>query len=645
MRICLSRCAVKICGGLAIALLPGLSSFAVDGGLALVKDADASYEQKADAFKELARDGSAAAVPELAAFLGDEQWSHLARYALEPIPDPSVDAAFRAALETLEGKLLAGVIGSIGARRDAGSVGPLIALLDHQDPGVASAAAVALGRIGTLAAGSALRDALDGTEGALRLAVGDGLLRSSARLVEGPHREDALRFYEALSAPGMPRPLRQAATHAVILHGGDHGLRILSEKLGSEDFHEFTIGLGAAHVLPDKAVAPVLIGMLDTLPQDRMMALIEVLGRSGGDAAVPVLLERAKAGAKPVRLAAITAAGETGKTSVTSTMMDLLLEPDGDIARAAGAILAGLPGEEVDDAILAGLDRGDPALRLKMIDLAGQRRIDRAMPILLRGLSDPDAAVRAASVRSCGEMAGMAEFPTLLAALAGNRDPGDVGALERVVGLLVSLSDDKETCGARIVEALAGASPAAKPSLLRLLGVTEEAAGLAAVVEAAHGEDRELRLCAIRVLSAWRTADAAPALLTLAKASADDHERLLSLRGYLGMATRQEMPLDDRIGLCKQAHPLIQRDDERKMLLGVAHAIGSPALLPEVLAWMDHEAIREEAIATIFAVVEKTGQAAHTEETAAALTRVMAVGTAGQREQAGSMLQQMEARN
>ena len=61
-------------------------------------------------------------MPALAALLGDEKLAHMARYALEPIPDPAVDAALRDALGKLKGRPLVGVIGSIGVRRDAKAV-------------------------------------------------------------------------------------------------------------------------------------------------------------------------------------------------------------------------------------------------------------------------------------------------------------------------------------------------------------------------------------------------------------------------------------------------------------------------------------------------------------------------------------------
>src|SRR5437868_11705452 len=113
---------------------------------------DAPKSEKAIACKLLAIHGSSESVPELARLLPDEQLSSWARIALEAIPGPAADEALRKATNSLTGKLLIGSINSIGVRRDADAVDLLTARLQDQDAEVASAAAVALGRIGNAAA-------------------------------------------------------------------------------------------------------------------------------------------------------------------------------------------------------------------------------------------------------------------------------------------------------------------------------------------------------------------------------------------------------------------------------------------------------------------------------------------------------------
>ena len=118
----------------------------------------------------------------LATLLADEKLAHMARYALEPIPDPAVDEALRAAVSTLKGRPLVGAICSIGVRRDGKALPLLARLLRDADAEVAQAAARALGRLGTAKAAKALQDALAGATAANQLALCEGLFRCAAAL-------------------------------------------------------------------------------------------------------------------------------------------------------------------------------------------------------------------------------------------------------------------------------------------------------------------------------------------------------------------------------------------------------------------------------------------------------------------------------
>ena len=68
-----------------------------EAALIQVLQSSADRKAKADACRELAIVGGKAAVKPLASLLPDEQLSHMARYALETIPDSSVDKALREA--------------------------------------------------------------------------------------------------------------------------------------------------------------------------------------------------------------------------------------------------------------------------------------------------------------------------------------------------------------------------------------------------------------------------------------------------------------------------------------------------------------------------------------------------------------------
>jgi HEAT repeat protein len=75
--------------------------------------------------RQLGLIGTEASVSRLAAMLGDPATSEMARYALERIPAPEAIDALRTALPKASGKAQAGIITSLGQRRDARSVAAL----------------------------------------------------------------------------------------------------------------------------------------------------------------------------------------------------------------------------------------------------------------------------------------------------------------------------------------------------------------------------------------------------------------------------------------------------------------------------------------------------------------------------------------
>ncbi|MFO0893283.1 MAG: HEAT repeat domain-containing protein [Isosphaeraceae bacterium] len=182
--------------------------------IGVLNKSDASRKAKADACRELGRVGTHEAVAPLAALLDDEELSHMARYGLEPIPDPAVDAAFRQALGKLHGKHLVGVIGSVGVRRDPRAVDALAQKLGDSDPEVAQAAARALGRIGNLEAVAALEKALASAGDANRLSIGEGLLRAADVLRTQGQRKQAGEILEKVREAKLPEYVREGAKRA-----------------------------------------------------------------------------------------------------------------------------------------------------------------------------------------------------------------------------------------------------------------------------------------------------------------------------------------------------------------------------------------------------------------------------------------------
>jgi HEAT repeat protein len=405
--------------------------------LIAVLDSNAEFQEKATACRALVRTATPAAVPALARLLADEKLSDMARYALEPIPDPAVDAVLRAALERLSGRPLVGVIGSLGVRRDTVSVEALSKRLQHAESEVVQAAARALGQIGSPAAAEALATALPTASAGNRPALSEGLLRSAEALLasgQDAGRDQAQAVYDKLRAlPEASQQVRAAALRGAVLVRQDAGVPLLIEALRGPDYTQAMAAARTAMELPGTAVTKALAEELGNLLADQQILVASVLGKRGQREALPALLALARGGAVPARVAAIRALAEVGDASATIVLAELQRDPDVTVARAAKETLAALAGPQVDAALMAQLAQGEPAARVDAIELLGQRRVMAAIPALLKAAEDADEGVRTRAIKTLGDLGGADQFQALVGLLQRAPSPATMQAAEEAL--------------------------------------------------------------------------------------------------------------------------------------------------------------------------------------------------------------------
>jgi HEAT repeat protein len=581
--------------------------------IAVLKSDDASREDKATACRRLAVIGTPKAIPVLAGLLGDEDMSHMARYALEPMDDPAAGAALRKAVKQVKGRPLVGIIGSLGVRKDAKAV-PLVApLLESSDADVAHAAARALGSIGTPDAVAALREAIDAKKvrDTQRLALAEGLLRAAERMDEAGKRSDAVAVYDHLRGlDDPPHQVRTAAVRGAILARGKDGLALLKETLASDDYLLFAAACRTSHEMDGKDVTRALADALGRGAADRKILVLLTLGRRQDPAAADAVMAVAKdAGAdKAVRLQAITAAGEINDPAAADALVDLASDEEEEIAKAARESLASIPGEQVDAAVMKLFTSQDTNVRLVAMHLIGRRRMRDAVPALLKAARADDTNVRATAIRQLGELAGPDRLSVLLDLLMGGTESQVLGAAQGAVLSVCSRAENPETCAGPVADLLPKGDPRQKVVLLRILGGIGGETALKAVRGAVGSDDQNVHTTAIRTLADWKTPDVLPALVAIAKQSDNPRDRTLALRGYLGWASRRgrdQLPRGKRLDLCRTAAGLVKTAGQKKALLGALGRIRSPEAIDLILPHLDDAEVRTEAAAAAVAVAEE----------------------------------------
>lgn len=587
---------------------------------------DAPLKDKIDACRQLAVIGNQDAVQPLVALLADEKLSHMARYALETIPDAGVDVALRRALDNLQGKELVGVIGSIGVRRDAGAIPALTRLLRSSDPLLVDAAARALGQIGTLPAAKALQDAWANLPAPRYLLLSEGLLRCAEALVAKGLSNDALAIYDSLRHAQAPHQVRAAGLRGAILNRHEAGLALLKESLVSHDFIVVDAAVRTAVEMPGievtRTVAAVLNDSLSSnypLSVDHQIMLVQLLGKRGDPAASWSLFMAAQRASKPVRLAAIRALPEIADAAAVPVLVGLLNEDDTEIAETAEESLASFQCPEANAAVLKLLDSAQRSQRLTGIDLVARRRMMNCLPTLLKAAGDTDERVRQVALKRAGELGGPAELPSLLDLLASAKSSQDLSATEQAISAVCSRATDPQECTERLTSALAQADAPQKGALLRVLSAVGGPSALKAVRGAVNDSNSDVHAAAIRALGSWKTADAANDLLELAKDASNSTDRLLCLRSYLGWAANADLPAKQRLAMCQKAVGLIQQPEEKKLLLAALSDVPTTESLALITPYLDDAATKEEASAATVTIAEKLLQGRNVARTASRL--------------------------
>lgn len=553
----------------------------------------AAFKEKQDACRVLAVRGTKDAVPALAALLGDEKLSHMARYALEQINDPSGTTALREALGTVKGLPLIGVISSVGAMRDTTTIPTLTQFLNGADADVADAAAHALGRIGTAASGKALMAALAKPT----TAVYDGLLRCAETLP----RKDAAVIYDAIRKPPAPQPIRMAALRSAIVARQEQGLPLLLESVRGTDYALTLAAMKAAREVPGAAVTKALAAELGKADADHRLLLVQVLGDRRDAVAGPQLLATAKQSDGNLLAATVKSIVQIGDAGSLPFLAEVAASDDAEVSKAARAGLVGFAGREAEAPIIGMLQSPNAKTRVAAAEIATQRRMTAAVPQLLLTANDADATVATASIRAIGEVGGSAEAPALIKILTAG---ASMPAAESALTAIYSRNHEASVTTA-LSAAVPNASPAAKLGLMRVLRRVGGPQALAVIRTEMAGTNPEVRENAMRNVGDWPTVDAVPDLLAMAKMPASPTIKILALRGLLRLIPLQEVTPDQKLTSVKEALALVERPEEKRLALAALGGIPTAESLALVMPELANPALRAEASLAAVAIGEQ----------------------------------------
>jgi len=577
--------------------------------LIAVLQSDAPKGEKAIACKRLAIYGTEQSVPSLAPLLADKELASWARIALEAIPGPVADAALRDALGKIEGRLLIGVINSISVRRDVRAVDTLVQKLDDANAGVASAAAVALGHIGGERAAKALTQSLADAPAGVRSAVAEGCIICAEWFLAREKTDEAVKLYDTVRQADVPDQRHLEAIRGAILARKSAGVPLLIEQLRSEDKERLGIGLRTARELPGRDVTEALAVELARLSPDRRPMLLLALADRNDSAVLPTVHKAAQSRSQDLRITAINILIRLGDVTCVPVLLEAVTEDDARLEQAAMETLVRLPGKDVDADLLARLPQAQGKLKQVLIELAGQRQISEALPVVLSSLNHIDAGIRDVAVQTIGIIGQDQQAADLVKLLQKTNSSSERADIRKALLAICG------RCGVKCIPYLQPLTQSRDNELhmigLRALAIVGGPDALAAVKSAIDSAESPVQDEAVRILSNWpnnwpQDSEAGQTLLRLATSAEKMSHQVLGLRGYFQyIRGTEKLSNEQKVTRVVDLLSHIKRPEEKRLAIAVLAEAPSSSALELLTTFAEDSAVAEEAYS---AMVRIAGQ-------------------------------------
>jgi HEAT repeat protein len=556
---------------------------------------DASWQDKDCACRILQVIGTEKSIDAIAPLLLDPQLSHMARYALEPMPNPRVGSVLRNAAARASGRIQIGIIQSLGARADTDSVALLSPLASGADTDVAAAAVWALGRIATPAAAETLAKLYADAPQKLKSPLIDAMLTAADNLNTKGQNTAAARLYRQLRQNATSSHVRTSALAGLLASEPDKAVALLLKAVRDDDSIIRNFAIAQIGSVKAKGIAKRFTALLPNLPVESQVLLIEALAERTEPPVKPAITLCAASSDPAVRTAAVKALGDIGDASSVKVLVDVLAHGlDNEDASAAAASLRRLRADGAESALIDAMKKSPPSVQAELIAVLSDRNSRPAVDDILTIARAGDDNCTSAALRALGRLAGPDKLDSLLDVLA--RLQGDTLRTEAERAVTAVALKDRDKGAAAVLKALTAATDTGtRSSLLRIGGGIGGEMAFKATTAAAEDADPALQDAAIRVLADWPEPIALDKLLDIYRSDTSMTHRVLALRGCVRLLETTQIDSARQLAACSELIAKVKNAQEKRLVLARLANIPDPKALDVVRPLLDDTEVAAEA--------------------------------------------------
>jgi HEAT repeat protein len=585
----------------------------------------ASIEAKRFVCGQLAVIGTDTSLDAIATLLGNNDTVGIACLALASHPSVKAGEILRKALPTSAGAARLQMISTLGDLQDTASVTALKDLAEDADMVVSGAAVVALGKIPGDDAINALYSIRKSSKSELSLAVAEAFLRKAAQIAAAGQTDAARSLYEGLMGTSQPLHVRRGALIALFRLDKDGGQERILRSLRGADPGLVPTAIAAVPAVTNAEASDAFARELTKLNPEDQVLMIQALAQRGDLPSLRAVGRQIPSPEPAPRLAAITAMGQYGDSSVLPLLTTALANPASPQERQAlEQAVAGLPGgDTATRSIIGELRKAISSAKPTLISALARRRSHLAVPVLLEESSSTNAIIARAAFQGLEKTAETENLTAVINALVQlHADEARPAAENAAMQILQKTPDAAKRTEAVCAALDANTAVATRCSLIRLLPVCGDQTAFAALQKASQDAQPQIRNTAIEAIAAWPDATAWNALVGFYQKPSDDSQRTLALRGLVRLVAEENAhPSPALFEHYRLILAGVRTDDERKLVLSALTVAAQPEALEIALPLLDIPGVRAEAALAVKKIANDI-KAQHPQASADALKKL-----------------------
>jgi HEAT repeat protein len=583
-----------------------IAGAAEEKDLIAILKSNAGVVEKCDACQQLRVVGTVESIESLAALLGDERIGHAARYALEAMPYPQAGAALRDAVGKTTGPVKAGLIASLGWRRDTVAIPLLVPALSDPDATVAASAAMALGRIGGTDSEAALFNAFATSKGPVKDGMLDAILNCAEIRMKIDNPTDAAVFYQKILQAQPSSAIRLAAWRGLALSDAKQRMELVIKALSGDDEPLRLVAIRLVRQTKDEQLIRACTKQWKSFGPDVQVLLVDMLADQEDRNAFTDIMEACKSSDSSVRIAAIRAVGVLGDASSVAFLADRAAKSSGDEQAAARKSLRSVRGKDIPAEMINRIKGADPAIQIELIKALAARNATQAAAVLLQLAVVEQPAVRAAAFTALKDLAGPQEITALVDLVAAVPAASAADAANALVQA-ARRTGAQAVAAEKLITKLGTATPAQKAILLQTAGRLGHDSALPALRAALADPDPAIVAAAIEALAAWPTPAPLPELLKVAQTSTVRTHTILALRGVIDLIGLSADSDAQKLQAYQQAMMLADQSAEKKRILAKLTQLQTPEALDWAVSFLSDADLKQEAAQAVIALARSAG--------------------------------------